>query len=393
MGANLNPNVTAGLGDNQILAQGGTNNANSISPAVSLKLGASVLGTSEEEGSDRVGGASFLGSKPELQAPSKEAFDCLDEKIAVPSELKGVYGSDTVTRLEASTVALGELSQKLGDLSDPDFSKLDGDALALICLLGTQKGKEEFVNTLKSVLKSQIGKRDILQKDYLKRQTEIAEKQTKQIKEAKKARVRNIFKAILSVIGAIVAVAVAAAVTVATGAGGLAIAGLVLSIAGAACSITSAGLSIGAMYTENEEVKAKLAKANMAIGIAGAIFGIASSVCSGFASIGQAIEGVAKAIKTAADIASGLDSVAQGALDIADGALNIQAAKTQRQLENIKIEMEKINQNIETLNQLLEQVEGDLQEFIKNILECEQMAASELGRMNDAMLKLAAFQA
>ena len=304
MGSDFNPNVTAGLGDNQILAQEGMDNANSIAPAVSLKLGAGVQGTSEE-GSDSSVAPRLLDSKPELQAPSKEAFDYLDEKIAIPSELKGVYGSDTVIRLEASTVALGELSQKLGDLSNPDFSQLDGDALALICLLGAQKGKEGFVNTLKSVLKSQIGKRDVLQKDYLKRQSEIAEKQTKQIKEAKKARVRNIFKAIFSVIGALVAVAVSAAVTFGVG-GGLAIAGLALAIAGAACSITSAGLSIGAMYTENEEVKAKLAKANMAIGIAGAIFGIAGAVCSGFASAGQAIEGVAKAIKTAANIASGL---------------------------------------------------------------------------------------
>lgn len=390
MPTDLNPNVTAGFASNEdLMNQGGVNNTETVQGTPPISLGEGVDQTSEVGTDMQVSIAQT--DKPTLVAPELDVLDVFSELVVLTPEMQQALGTEATSksRGELITDCIDKLGEKLGDGID----KMDGNDIELLCMLLCQQSKSVLVNTLKATLSSKTKQRAMLNDECMHKQKEIAEKQAKQIKEAEKAKVRNIFKAILGVVGAIVAVVVAAAVTIATGgigiAGGLAIAGLVLSIAGAACSITSAGLSIGAMYTENEEVKAKLAKANMAIGIAGAVFGIAASVCSGFANAQQTIAGVAKAIKTASDIASGVSSVGSGALDIADGAINIESAKVQRSIADLKIEMEKIDQNIETLSQMLDQLTEDLQQFIKNILECEQMAANELSNMQAASLALA----
>ena len=412
MGATLNLNVTANPEErhynspalNDSLNNPGTDNTETVQGTPPISLGEGVDQTSEVGTDMQVSIAQ--ADKPPLPAPASDILDTLMEQVPLTPEMQKVLGVDVDSMSSAELMLscaeklFGKLNKSLDKIAGNDekltsvANEMTGDDIALLCMLLCQQSKSVLVKTLQATLESQTKQRATLNDECMKKQKEIAEKQAKQIKEAEKAKVRNIFKAIFGVVGAIIAVVVSAAITFATaGAGGvafgLAVAGLTLAIAGAVCSITSAGLSIGAMYTENEEVKAKLAKANMAIGIAGAVFGIASAVCSGFASAQQAIQGVAQAIKTASDIASGVSSVASGSLDIADGVINIQSAKVQRSIANLKIQMEKIDQNIETLSQMIDQVTEDLQQFIKNILECEQMVARELRAMMDALTQLA----
>lgn len=399
MGATLNLNVTANPEErhynspalNDSLNNQGTDNTETVQETPPITLGKGVQATSETGNVNETTEIS-RDDKPSLQAPASDAFDALTESVILTPEYQQILDTKakSMSRGEIMNTCCNKLEEKLGSGID----QMDANDIALLCMLLCQQSKSVLVNTLKATLESQTKQRATLNDECMKKQKEIAEKQAKQIKEAEKAKVRNIFKAIFGVVGAVIAVVVSAAITFATaGAGGvafgLAVAGLTLAIAGAACSITSAGLSIGAMYTENEEVKAKLAKANMAIGIAGAVFGIAASVCSGFANAQQTIAGVAQAVKTASDIASGVSSVGSGALDIADGAINIESAKVQRSIANLKIEMEKLDQNIETLSQMIDQVTEDIQQFIKNVLECEQMVANELRIMMETLTRLA----
>lgn len=412
MGATLNLNVTANPEErhynspalNDSLNNPGTDNTETVQETPPISLGNGIQEKSET-GNVNDTTKTTLEDKPPLPAPASDILDIFMEPVTLTPEMQKVLGVDVDSMSSAELMLscaeklFGKLNKSLDKIAGNDdkltsvANEMTGEDIALLCMWLCQESKSVLVKTLKATLSSKTKQRAALNDECMKKQKEIAEKQAKQIKEAEKAKVRGIFKAILGVVGAIVAVVVAAAVTIATGgigiAGGLAIAGLVLSIAGAACSITSAGLSIGSMYTENEEVKAKLAKANMAIGIAGAVFGIAASVCSGFANAQQTIAGVAQAVKTASDIASGVSSVGSGALDIADGAINIESAKVQRSIANLKIEMEKLDQNIETLSQMIDQVTEDLQQFIKNILECEQMVANELRIMMETLTRLA----
>ena len=415
MGATLNLNVTANPEErhynspalNDSLNNPGTDNTETVQETPPISLGNGIQEKSET-GNVNETTKTTLEDKPPLPAPASDILDIFMEPVPLTPEMQKVLGVDVDSMSSAELMLscaeklFGKLNKSLDKIAGNDekltsvANEMTGDDIALLCLLLCQESKSVLVKTLKATLSSKTKQRAALNDECMKKQKEIAEKQAKQIKEAEKAKVRGIFKAILGVVGAIVGVVVSALAIAATGgiagpALSFAIAGLVLSSVSAVCAATSAGLTIGAMYTENEDIKKKLNTANMVIGIVGALAGVAGSVCSGTAlcKMQDAIEGVSKAIKLASDIASGVSSVGSGALDIADGAINIESAKVQRSIANLKIEMEKLDQNIETLSQMIDQVTEDLQQFIKNILECEQMVANELRIMMETLTRLA----
>jgi hypothetical protein len=278
-----------------------------------------------------------------------------------------------------------------------DLDKLDGNDIEMLCLLLCQSSKDKLVGVLKNALAAKIDDRNALNQDLINEKEKITAEQVKAAKAAKKSKTRSIFKKIFSFIASAVAIVASAVAAVATaGAGGAlfvaACVGLGLSIASATCTAVTSSLSIASMYTSNEKVKARLDKANMAIGIVGAIAGIAASVCSGVAvfKAGKALSDVAKIVQTLSEISDGLVQAAEGSLEVADGIENMKLADTRRNIANININLTKINQGIETLTQAIDSIKNSTQEMIQNILESESSAAKALEEQTSSLLSLVA---
>lgn len=326
-----------------------------------------------------------------------------DLTVDVDEDVCNLLGIDyTGASGEKVTISYGEFVGKCFDKmssafreGEIDLDKLDGSDIEILCFLLCQSSKDKLVNILKNALAAKIDERNALNEELIAETFKLAEERVKAAAAAKKAKTRNIFKSILGVVTAAVAVIAASAVVVATGGLGasvLAAVGLGLAVLSTACTATSAGLSIGAMYTSNEKVKARLDKANMAMGIAGAVAGIAASICSGIAlyNAGKALSDVAKVVQTAAQVGDAFAQISEGSFGVVEGIENIKLADIQKNIANININLTKINQGIEALTQAIDSLDDFLQIIIKNILETESSAAENYGKFLDNLLNLAA---
>lgn len=279
-----------------------------------------------------------------------------------------------------------------------DTSKMDAEALDLYCLLLTQSSKEKMIKSFKELLKTKITERTTKQEEYAAKANEVAKKNLDQIKEAEKAKKRakfwGIFKAVLGAVVAVAATVLAIGVTAASfGSMGpvamsLAITAVMATVASTTLTLASSGVTIAALCTEDPEKQAKLNKWSMGLGIAAAAVGIYTAILSGGATFGTSLSTLAKILSGASGVISGCSQMATGSVDIYEGVKNIELAKLQRELADMKIDLTKLDETIALLNKLIENLSGDVEEFIKNLLEGEQQAAKELININDAQANL-----
>ena len=328
-----------------------------------------------------------------------------DVTVDVDEDVCTLLGiDDTEAPGEKVTISYGDFVSKCFDKmssafkeGEIDLDKLEGSDIEMLCLLLCQSSKDKLVNILKNALAAGIDERNTLNSKLIAETAKLAEEQIKAAAAAKKAKTRNIFKSIFGAVAAVVAVVAAAAAVVATaGVCGAplvaACVGLGLSIFSATCAVTTAGLSIGAMYTSNEKLKARLDKANMVIGITGAVAGLIAVGFSGYGlcKAGKVLSDAVKAVQAVAQGGDILVQLAEGSLGVADGLENIKLADKQRDIENININLEKINQTIEALTQRIDMLKDFIQIFIQNILESESSLVKAQGDHATNVLNLAA---
>ena len=315
----------------------------------------------------------------------KNVFDTLANKSSKSSS----SNKDTIT-----TDANGNPTTK-----GTNVSEMDAEALDLYCLLLTQSSKEKMIKSFKEFLKTKISERTAKQEEYAAKANEVAKKNLDQIKEAEKAKKRakfwGIFKACLSAFVAVAATALAIGVTAASfgSMGPVAISFAVTAIAASVVStgltLASSSVTIAALCTEDPEKQATLNKWSMGLGIAAAAVGIYAAILSGGATFGTSLSTLSKIFSCASGIISGCSQMATGAVDIYEGVKNIELAKLQRELADMKIDLTKLDETIALLNKLIETLSGDVEEFIKNLLEGEQQAAKELITISDEQANLA----
>jgi hypothetical protein len=281
-----------------------------------------------------------------------------------------------------------------------DLSKLDGDGLALLCMLFTQQSKAEIIRGLKNALATKVQERAEKQADYLEEQKKVLDEQIEMQKAyeeqkaaaEKAAKFKSIFGIIASVVSAVVAVAVTAATFGAASplAAGLMVAATTLTIAASATSIASAGCTLAVL--DKPELAEKLGEHIKNLGIATMVLGIAACVCSlgaGFAGAGGAVEGVTKAIKIGGQLTGALCMIATGVTDIIQGQGLLDLAEKQKALDEKKMELTKLDSDIEFLQKLIDALMKSVEEFLDLFLNTEQAAAAELVRMSDSQLAVA----
>ena len=315
----------------------------------------------------------------------KNGFDTLANK----SSKSSFSNKDTIT-----TDANGNPTTK-----GTNVSEMDAEALDLYCLLLTQSSKEKMIKSFKELLKTKISERTAKQEEYAAKANEVAKKNLDQTKEAEKAKKRakfwGIFKAVLGAVVAVAATVLAIGVTAASfGSMGpvamtLAITAVIATVASTALTLASSGVTIAALCTEDPEKQAKLNKWSMGLGIAAAAVGISAAILSGGATFGTSMNAIAKILSGVSGVISGCSQMATGAVDIYEGVKNIELAKLQRDLADMKIDLTKLDETIALLNKLIETLSGDVEEFIKNLLEGEQQAAKELITISDEQANLA----
>lgn len=324
--------------------------------------------------------------------------------VKVDKDVCALLGIDVPEGTEGVMVSYGDFVSKCFDKmssafkeGEIDLDKLDGNDIEMLCLLLCQSSKDKLVGILKNALAAKIDDRNALNQDLINEKEKITAEQVKAAKAAKKSKIRNILKSVFAIVTGIVAVVASAVAVAATaGAGGAlfvaACVGLGLSIASATCTAATSSLSIASMSISDEKVKARLEKANMAIGIAGALVGIAASVCSGVALVkaGKALSDVARIFQTLGEISDGLVQAAEGSLGVVESVENLKLADTQRKIENIKIDQEKITQTIEELTSSIDSIKNSIQEMIQNVLESESSAAKALEGQTSNLLSLGA---
>ena len=345
----------------------------------------------------------FSGSIPVLEEPTVPLENILSDVIEISNSEKarllGVELGTKMTGAEFIQTCLDRINERIGTEKGWNLSKIDSDTLSLFCLLLTQGVKEKMIKSFKELLKTKITERTTKQDEYAKKTTEASQKQVEKVKEAEKAKKRakfwGIFKAVLGAVVAVAATVLAIGVTAASfGSMGpvamtLAITAVIATVASTALTLASSGVTIAALCTEDPEKQAKLNKWSMGLGIAAAAVGISAAILSGGATFGTSLSTLAKILSCASGVISGCSQMATGAVDIYEGVKNIELAKLQRELADMKIDLTKLDETIALLNKLIETLSGDVEEFIKNLLEGEQQAAKELINISDAQAKLA----
>lgn len=343
------------------------------------------LGNASSDSEGGVSRADYWGSTITLSESVKEFLGVMADSMSY-WDLVLAYAEEMYQELDSDDLGI-------------DLGEIGAEDIEMLCILLCQKSKSELVKTLKATLESKVDQRNRLNDDYTKKQMEVVEQQQKAEKEAKKAKVRGIFKSIFGAVAAVVGLAVsivlAAGTLGAASAGSVAMiaacVGIGLSVVSTACTLTTSGLSIATLCGKGND---KMNMANMIIGGIGAVAGLAAAICSGIGAYNAAknvVEGaksLSTTVKTVCNTVNGLTQIAEGSLGVADGAENIKAAKVQRDLETIKIQLFELDEDIKILSQFMDSLSEDVQEFIKNMLECEQLAASELKNMVDSMLSL-----
>ena len=375
-------------------------------------------------------------NKDKLKKPEGELSELMEANVEIPKELAEKLGLATSKTNEAKvTVSIGiftqaALKQHLKE-NDNTFGlgNLNSETIDLLCLLLCQESKTELIETLKATLKSKVAERANLSSEYQEKTVNMANEQVEAQKAAEAAKKASIFSAIFNAIAAVIGCIVGAIITAATLGAGTAIGATIiaLSVAACVCTLASSGCQIAAICTDDPEVKDKLNKASMGLGICGAVIGLAASIgnlaggaIKGFVEgakiIGKGlVKGLTKSIlkiaknaaKSAAksavkdlnkitklfemfgNISTAITSMAQGGTEIASGILNIESAKTQRSLADIKIQMAKLDQEIETLVAFIDSLTKDVQKFMEDFLKNEQEAVETLHAKSDVELQLA----
>ncbi|MDR2768941.1 MAG: hypothetical protein LBB19_00055 [Puniceicoccales bacterium] len=272
-----------------------------------------------------------------------------------------------------------------------DLSKLDGDGLALLCMLFTQQSKAELIKGLKAALAAKVQERASVQNEYLAQQKEVLDEQIEMQKayETQKkaaeeaAKAKSIFGIIGAIIGAVVAVVAAVACP-----NPLTIAAATFAVAGACCSVAASACTLAAM--DNPELAEKLAPHIKNLGIASAVLGLAAAICSvgSVANAATTISSFAKAVQIGGAVVSGLCTIAGGITDVVIGSKQLELAEKQKELDEQKIKLEKLDSDVEFLQKLIDALMKSVEEFLDLFLNAEQTAAQEMTRMADAQLAI-----
>ena len=390
--------LEASFGDDSVGNAASTKATSQIVNGESLKI---VDGDNQQ--AENLG---IFHGKPSLVAPSLSLADLAESMVPLSPEMQERLG------IELGSVSLGELMkaclEKLANAQDSekdladlkfDLEKMGADEIELMCLLLCQASKADLIKTLKGILKTKIAQRQAVSKEYMVKQDQIAAEHAKVAEEVAKAKKAAILKAVLAGVFAVLGAAIAIAACVATcgaAAAPIAIAFSVvaaeLSVAAACGTIVSSGLTIAALTTEDKEKEKNLNYANKIVGYVVMALELAAVACS-ITSIAKAGPKLAtqavRVVDAVSGVASASESITEGSFAIAGAKRDEKIARYENDMENLKIEMERIDQDIKFLKQFIEALDTNIQALIKNVLECEQMAATELGRMLESALKLA----
>ncbi|MDR2396719.1 MAG: hypothetical protein LBD69_02615 [Puniceicoccales bacterium] len=277
-----------------------------------------------------------------------------------------------------------------------DLSKLDGDGLALLCMLFTQQSKAELIKGLKKALEAKVNERVATQSEFLADQKKVMEEQIEMQKAAEEQKKAAKAKSIFGILGAIFTAIVAFAITVATFgaagpvAGALLVGAVMCTIAASATSIASASMTLAAM--DNPELAEKYKDHIKNLGIASAVLGIVGCLLScgaGAAGAGKALDGIAQLVKTFGQVAGALCTVGQGVVQVLQGCDMMELAEVQKNLAAKKIELEKLDSEIEFLQKLIDMLMNSVEEFLDLFLNAEEAAAQEIVRASDSQLAIA----
>jgi hypothetical protein len=341
--------------------------------------------TITENGSGRLDqNFSPMGEKPVLSNPF---VDCPNISQAYPRLSKEIQ--DNIQRLKDSGV--------WEDYAN--LSKLDGDGLALLCMLFTQQSKAELIKGLKSILANKVEERMVAQNEYLADQKKVLDDQIEMQKayEAQKKAAEEAAKtkSILGIIGAVFSAVVAVAVTVGTfgaaapAAAALMVTAATLAVAASATSIAASACTLAIL--DNPELREELAPHITNLGIATTALGLASCACSvsgGLGGAGGALQGLAKAAKIGGQLASACCTIGSGVVDILQGIALSDLADKQKELDEKKIVLAKLDSEIEFLEKLIDTLSKSVEEFLELFLRTEQAAAEEMTRMSDSQLAI-----
>lgn len=289
-----------------------------------------------------------------------------------------------------------------------DLTKLSADDIGFLCILLTQKSKEELIATLKEALKTAVKERAALSDKYTAEQLKVQQEQ-KELQD-RQLTLNIIFDCIAigaAIIGAIATTVICGAIIAGTSGIGTVFAGFAIAFAWAAvaATIASVGFKYGAMYAEDPNLKTALTVCQWVSFGAAFVFGIASAACSlgasGFSAVGGlaglgaklASEGFWATLKifftTSPSLLSALSMIVSGAGQVGSGINTIVSSVEQHKLDTMKMELEKMNFHIEFLEKLIEFFMKNSKELLQLFLKSEEMASDEIARMSGIKQELA----